>query len=104
LRVVRHRSGNEQVFGRDVQLSAAGMMVYRHAETAGRPKSAKARNRGVAAGAAPPALWDFVASSELGVVNSVGRCAGVSYDNASSASSAPASFTSTVSKPPVNQP
>jgi hypothetical protein len=37
-----------------------------------RPKSVKARNRGGEAGAAPPRYGDFIASSEFGVVKSVG--------------------------------
>jgi hypothetical protein len=64
------------LFGKGPEIcrfSAAGMMVYRHAKTAGGRKAPTHEIAGVAAGAAPPALWDFVASSEWGVVNSVGR-------------------------------
>lgn len=59
-------------FGKGAEMcgfSAAGAMVYRHAETVGGRKAPRQEIAGVEAGAAPPARWDFVAR---GVVTSVG--------------------------------
>jgi hypothetical protein len=54
------------------RFSAAGMMVYPHAETAGGRKAPRHEIARVEAGAAPPRYGDFIASSEFGVATSVG--------------------------------
>jgi hypothetical protein len=48
------------------RFSAAGMMVYRHAETAGGRKAPRHEIAGVEAGAAAPALWGFRRELRIG--------------------------------------